>query len=159
MTLINLNLPDDQEFSKNYFSNIRKIELMFDLSLIIDKTLGEKYGNEYITSGVSEYLYYASGAEKSFEKLKSRLSYQDGSKFSFDDNSGLIVKGLLDNKINYNGKPIDYRFRSMLLACNLRNFSAHNLSGMNQVLEESYTLILVMLFSALFFATDTLNSN
>lgn len=157
MNLINMNLPEEQLLTNNYFSNIRKIELIFDLCIVIDKTLFEKFKNEYISSGVAAHLHDLYGTETKPKDLEKKLSYSDGNKFSFSDASEIVAKGLLENKILYDRNPIDYRFRCMLLAWKLRNFSAHNLGGMNQILNNSYTSILVMLFSALFFATDTLS--
>jgi hypothetical protein len=44
----------------------------------------------------------------------------------------------------------------MILVWRLRNFSAHNLSGINSLLNDYYYSILSMLFSALFFAAEIL---
>jgi len=159
MNLINMNLPEEQLLTNNYFSNIRKIELIFDLSIVIDKTLFERFKNKFISGGVATLLHDLYNAEEKPNELIKLLSHSESKIFSFDDVPELVTKGLLDAKILYNGKPIDYRFRCMLLTWRLRNFSAHNLGGMNQILSTSYTSVLVMLFSALFFATDTLNSN
>ena len=157
MNLINMNLPEEQSLTKNNFSNLRKIELMFNLSLIIDKTLSETYQTKYISNGVIQYLFDEVGiSERSPEELLKNLTYADGSEFKINGDPKVVAEGLLNSKVMYKGKAIEYRFRSMLLAWSLRNFSAHNLTGIDQLLMTSYSSMLTMLFSALFFAAEIL---
>jgi hypothetical protein len=157
MNLINMDLPEERSLNNNDFSNIRKIELMFDLGLIVDKTLAQKYRTSYIKEGVLKYLNQVLGiTETTYEALRKNLNYTNGDAFDINADPKIVSDGVLTNAILYKRKPIDYSFRCMLLSWNLRNFAAHNLSGIDDVLKNSFSNLLIMLFSALFFAIDIL---
>jgi hypothetical protein len=157
MSLINMNLPEESSLHNNDFSNIRKIELMFDLGLIVDKTLAQKYGTPLIRQGVIKYLNQVlSIAESTYDKIINNLSYTNGDPFKISADPKIVANALLNNTVLYKKNPISYSFRCMLLSWNLRNFSAHNLSGIDVVLKNSFSHLLTMLFSALFFASEIL---
>jgi hypothetical protein len=157
MNLINLDKHNKKSLTENSFSNLRKIELMRSLSLIVDKTLAEKYGTNTIADGVIQYFVkHIRIPENDSAQLQNVLSYADGDPFLINVNVEHVVNELLAHGVRYKNNPLSYPMTCMLLVWNLRNFSAHNLSGINQLLTNSYHSILSMLFSALFFAAEIL---
>ena len=67
---------------------MRKIDLMRGISLIVDKTLAEKYKTEYISEGVIKYLVDELGiTEDDSSKLHNVLTYSDGRKFLINGNA------------------------------------------------------------------------
>jgi hypothetical protein len=156
MSLINMNLPENSSLHNNDFSNIRKIELIFDLCLVVDKTLAQKYGTRYISGGVIKYLNQVVGIADTHDKLINNLSYMNGDPFDIRADPQIVANGLLSDTVLYKKNPIGYSFRCMLLSWSLRNFSAHNLSGIDVILKNSFSHLLRMLFSALFFASQIL---
>jgi hypothetical protein len=94
--------------------------------------------------------------EKDVESLQKALSFSDGSAFSIAGDAKRIVSEILANGLKYKGENLSYPMKCMILVWRLRNFSAHNLSGINSLLNDYYYSILSMLFSALFFAAEIL---
>jgi hypothetical protein len=84
------------------------------------------------------------------------LSYANGAPFDINADPKIVANGLVNSTVLYKKNEISYNFRSMLLSWNLRNFSAHNLSGIDEMLKSSFSKLLIMLFSALFFAIQIL---
>lgn len=157
MNLINLDKHSRKSLIDNSFSNLRKIELLRSLSLIVDKTLAEKYGTNTIADGVIQYFVkHVRIPENDSAQLQNVLSYADGDPFLINVNVEHVVNELLANGVRYKNNPLSYQMKCMLLVWNLRNFSAHNLSGISELLTNSYYSILSMLFSALFFAAEIL---
>lgn len=157
MNLINLDKHSRKSLTDNSFSNLRKIELMRSLSLIVDKTLAEKYGTDGIDAGAFEYLKdKLSTGEKEIDKFFNAISYSNGNPFKLRGHTERVTKGILANELRYKQKELSYPMKCMILVWGIRNFSAHNLSGINQLLTNSYYSILSMLFSALFFAAEIL---
>ena len=157
MNLINFDTYNSKSLSNNSFSNLRRIELMRTLSLIVDKTLAEKYNTQYIKHGIIKYFGEKSLiTEKDVESLQKALSFSDGSAFSIAGDAKRIVSEILANGLKYKGENLSYPMKCMILVWRLRNFSAHNLSGINSLLNDYYYSILSMLFSALFFAAEIL---
>jgi hypothetical protein len=157
MNLINLDKHDRKSLAENSFSNLRKIELMRSLSLIVDKTLAEKYKTEYMSDGIIRYLVdKLSIPEKDTNQFLKALLYSDGSSFDMGGDADHIASKILADELRYNGNKLSYHMKCMVLIWRVRNFSAHNLSGINQILTNSYQTILSMLFSALFFAAEIL---
>ena len=156
MNLINLDKYDRKPLNQNSFSNLKKIELMRSLCLIVDKTLGETYGTDGIDAGVFKYLKdKLSIGETEIDKFYNAISYSDESSFKMREHAERITRAILSNELRYNQIELSYSMKCMILVWRLRNFSAHNLSGINQLLTDSYHSILSMLFSALFFSRDT----
>lgn len=157
MNLINLDKYDRKPLNQNSFSNLKKIELMRSLCLIVDKTLGETYGTDGIDAGVFKYLKdKLSIGETEIDKFYNAISYSDKSSFKMREHAERITRAILSNELRYNQIELSYSMKCMILVWRLRNFSAHNLSGINQLLTDSYHSILSMLFSALFFAAEIL---
>jgi hypothetical protein len=157
MNLINLDKHDKKSLTNNSFSNLRKIELMRALSLIVDKTLAEKYKTNYISDGVIEYFVHKIGLpEDDSAKLHNALTYSDGTKFLINGSPEEIISELLADGVRYKNYPLTYPMKCMLLVWNLRNFSAHNLSGIDSLLTNSYHSIISLLFSALFLSAENL---
>jgi hypothetical protein len=157
MNLINLDKHGRNSLTDNSFSNLRKIELMRSLSLIVDKTLAEKYGTDEIDAGVFEYLKdKLSIGEEAIDKFIDAISYSNGNSFKMRGLTERVTKGILANELRYNQKELSYPMKCMILVWGIRNFSAHNLSGINQLLTNSYHSIFSMLFSTLFFAAEIL---
>lgn len=157
MNLMNLNKHDKKSLINNSFSNLRKIELMRGISLIVDKTLAEKYKADYISEGIIKYFVSElSIPEDNSSKLRNVLTYSDGTKFLINGNAEDIVSELLSNGVRYKNNSLPYPMKCMLLVWKVRNFSAHNLSGIDYLLSNFYNSILSLLFSALFFAADIL---
>jgi hypothetical protein len=157
MNLINLNKHDKKSLTSNSFSNLRRIDLMRGISLVIDKTLAEKYKTNFISHGIIKYFVNELGiTEDDSTKLQNVLTYSDGRQFLIKGNAEDIVSELLSNGVRYKNKSLDYRMKCMLLVWKMRNFSAHNLSGIDYLLTNFYDSILSLLFSALFFAANVL---
>ena len=157
MNLINLNKHDKKSLTNNSFSNLRKIDLMRGISLIVDKTLAEKYKTDYISDGIIKYFVNELGiTENDSQKLHNVLTYSDGTKFLVNRNAEDIVSELLPNGVRYRNNPLSYQMKCMLLVWKVRNFSAHNLSGIDYLLTNFYNSILSLLFSALFLAANIL---
>lgn len=130
---------------------------MRGISLIVDKTLAEKYKTEYISEGVIKYLVDELGiTEDDSSKLHNVLTYSDGRKFLINGNAEDTVSELLANGVRYRNSPLSYPMKCMLLIWKVRNFSAHNLSGIDFLLTHSYQSILTLLFSALFLSAKIL---
>ena len=157
MNLINLDKYDRKPLNENSFSNLRKIELIRSLCLIVDKTLAEKYGTDGIDAGVFRYLKEKSDiSETNIGLFAKAVSYSDKSQFKMYGHAERIAEGILANELRYKQKELSYSMKCMILVWGLRNFSAHNISGINQLLADYYHSILSMLFSALFFAAEIL---
>jgi hypothetical protein len=157
MNLINLNNLDKKSLTNNSFSNLRKIDLMRGISLIVDKTVAEKYKTEYISDGIIKYFVNELGiTENDSSKLHNVLTYSDGTQFLINGNPEDIVSELLSNGVRYRNNHLSYPMKCMLLIWKMRNFSAHNLSGIDLLLTNFYDSILSLLFSALFFAANML---
>jgi hypothetical protein len=124
MNLINLDKYDKQPLINNSFTILRKIDLLRGLSLIVDKTLSEKYNTEYISDGVIQYFIQKMGMPNDLDttKLQNALTYSDGSNFMINGPTEDVVTELLANGVNYNRSPAPYAVKCMLLAWNLRNF-------------------------------------
>ena len=93
MNLINLDKYDRKPLNENSFSNLRKIELMRSLCLIVDKTLAEKYGTDGIDAGVFEYLKNKlSIGEKEIDKFYNAISYSNKNPFKMREYAERIAK-------------------------------------------------------------------
>ena len=137
MNLINLDKFDRKPLNENSFSNLRKIELIRSLSLIVDKTLAEKYGTDGIDAGVFRYLKEKSDiSETSIGLFAKAVSYSDKSQFKMYGHTERIAEGILANELRYKQKELSYSMKCMILVWGLRNFSAHNISGINQLLAD-----------------------
>lgn len=157
MNLINLDKHDKKSLTNNSFSILRKIDLMRGISLIVDKTLAEKYKTEYISDGIIQYLVQEmSIPENDPTKLQKALTYSDGTPFLISGKAEDIISELLASGVRYKNNPLSYPMKCMLLVWRVRNFSAHNLGGIDYLLTNSYYSILALLFSALFFAANIL---
>ncbi len=157
MNLLNLESFDKEPLNQNPFSNIRKIELMFDLCLIVDKTLAENFRTRFISDGVIEYFVQILSMNENWKKkIKEVLSYSDGTPFNVNGDPEDVVTKLLNNEVYYKGKSISYEMKCMLAAWNLRNFSAHNLRGIENLLGNKSQPIFALLFSAMFLAAEIL---
>jgi hypothetical protein len=72
------------------------------------------------------------------EDWKKLLCYSDGTQFDVNGDPEDVITKLLNNEVCYKGKSISYNMKCMLAAWNLRNFSAHNLTGIDNLLSKKY---------------------
>lgn len=159
MTTLNLENWDKNLLSNNAFFHLKKIGLLFNVSLVVDKVLSEKYGSEYVKEGVFGYLKEVEKiTDTNVHALNTCFNYSNGNPITISsENIENLVPALLNNTISYRGQKTTYRMRAMLAAWNVRNFSAHNLTGIEDLLKTTpYEKIFNLLMSALFFATEVL---
>jgi len=159
MTALNLENWDKKLLANNAFSRLRQVDLLFNLSLVVDKTLSDKYTSEFISEGVFSYLKQVEQiTDANAGALNKCFNYSNGKPLKISEETiENLIPALLNNTITYRGQNTSYRMRAMLAVWNVRNFSAHNLTGIDKLLTTvSYENILNLLMSALFFAIEVL---
>jgi hypothetical protein len=159
MTILNLENWDKRLLANNSFSRLKQVSLLFDVSLVTDKTLSEKFGSKYVSGGVFDYLKQAEQIqEANAGALNLSFKYSNGKQFLISEEPiENVLSALLSNNITYRDGSTSYRMRAMLAAWNVRNFSAHNLTGIEKLLTTTpFENILNLLMSALFFSIEIL---
>jgi hypothetical protein len=156
--MMNIERLKHPKLLSNSFTRLRNVDILFNLSLVVDKVLQEICGKKFISERVFELLKTKKiVSEQDFEDFTSALSYDDGSDFhaASDDPEKAIPK-LLACQVEYHGKSVSPLMASMLAAWNLRNYGAHSIGGGQTITTGRFPETVDILLSALFFAVDSL---
>lgn len=158
MLIINMNKLAHPRLLINSFTALRNIDLLFNLSLIIDKVLQHKYATEYMRNGVPSVLRDVDGIpDRDHQSLLQALTYSDGREFKVNDDPEIVIPALINGQVRYRGKASSPAMTAFLSAWNLRNYGAHNVGGGATVTTTYFTRALNLLFSALFFSVSVLS--
>lgn len=158
MLIINMNTLRYPRLLSNAFTELRSMNLLFNLSLIVDKVLHLKYGTALMGDGVTSVLRHLENIpEKDPPSLLKALSYANGSPFAIRDDPGKVVPALLAGDVKYKGGGLNPPMRAFLCAWNLRNHGAHNVGGGLAASTSNFAQTLDFLFSALFFSVAQLS--
>jgi hypothetical protein len=134
----------------NDFAKMRNRAVIFDLCLVIDEVLRNKYPPaDYIREGV--YNLCKSEAWVPMDKDASQVNSNLNPKVSGDTalQPDIVVPALLDLSLTYRGTQVKEEMSWLLLAWHLRNYGAHDLTPQG-VLVQRYDEIIQALMNALF---------
>ena len=140
------------EIIQNEFTKLKNLDTIFNLCLIVDKVLEEKFHGDSIGANVFNF-YHSRGwvTEKHAGELKKVLK----SDVDLDKDPDNVVKPLLDSSAKYKGSSMNELMSAMILVWYLRNYGGHNIRGQN-VLVKSYQGIIERIFFALLAAVEEL---
>jgi hypothetical protein len=134
----------------NDFAKMRNRTVLFDLCLVIDEVLRNKYPPaDYIREGVYNvsknkgWVVVDKDAYQVNSNLNPKVSGDTAPK------PDIVVPALLDLSLTYKGKPVKEEMSWLLLAWHLRNYAAHDLTP-QAVLVQRYDEIIQALMNALF---------
>jgi hypothetical protein len=132
----------------NDFANMRSRAILFDLCLVIDEVLRNKFPYaRYISDGVFE-LFKSKGWLSS-ETDAGQLNAKLNPKVAGGPLPDVVVPALLNLSLTYNATNITPEMSWYLLAWHLRNYGAHDLKP-QAVLAQRNTEIIQALMNALF---------
>lgn len=154
--LYDLDKNTRRELLQNEFSRLRILDLVFNLSLIIDEVLKEVYrqsmGAKYdrMFQGV---LWYCN-----IKNLIPQADLENYCKNDLkinDEQPDTVIPRLLSKTEKCNGTLIKNEVLSLLIAYHLRNHGGHNIDQQN-ILTYKYDGIIQELFMALFLVVELL---
>jgi hypothetical protein len=147
-TLIQQKKLSRAELVNNEFSRLRNLDIIFNLCLLVDKVLQQRFGKEYISQNIVE-LCRTEGwiSQNDLENLRTQID--------FNNQPDTIIPKLLPLNLTYNSQPLPKELSCMLVAWRLRNYGGHNLKGQS-VLVNNYPDIIMVLMYALMIAINKL---
>lgn len=155
-------LDNDFSILDNDFSRLRNLDLIFNLCLIIDKTLAHRYrpsnvSTWFISDNIKEICEDRGWMKKRdldqfLGELKTRGIYVSGGE---SDDVKKSISALLDMKESYKGKPVKKEVFYMLTVWKLRNLGGHEIKNL-PILAKRFNEILSTLMGALFLAVEAL---
>jgi hypothetical protein len=156
-SIINLETISNVRLLVNAFTRLRNVDLLFNLSLIVDKVLQDVFQGSYIGDGVLRLLRQSEQIPESTKsQLESVLTYQNGNPLKIDDDPDKVIPDLLSRTVRYRGSAVSPRMASLVSAWNLRNYGAHTVGGASAITSTKYRETLELLMSALFFAVASI---
>lgn len=140
-TLIQQKKLSRSELVSNEFSRLRNLDIIFNLCLLVDKVLQQRFGREYISQNIVE-LCRTEGwiSQNDLEDLRRQID--------FDNQPDIIIPKLLPLNLIYNSRALSKQLSCMLVAWRLRNYGGHNLKGQS-VLVNNYDDVVKVLMYAL----------
>ena len=137
---------------ENDFANMRNRAILFDLCLVIDEVLRNKFPSaKYISDGVFDV--FSSKKWLSSEADAGQLNANLNPKVAGGPLPDVVVPALLDLSLTYKGANISPEMSWYLLAWHLRNYGAHDLKP-QAVLVQRNTEIVQALMNALFMSLE-----
>lgn len=141
--------------SDNDFLRMKNRDRIFDLCLVVDKTLSIRFPTAGdISQGVFEFGRHGGFLNISDHNpgdLNGALNPRVAGRRPAPD-PNVVVPALLGGTITYHGNPVAEQFRWLLLAWHLRNFGAHELSPV-PILSDQFAEIVGALMNGLFSVT------
>lgn len=145
------------ETPENYFSKLRNLDMIFNLCLIIDDILRNRFlegysdDKKYISNGIHEYCLRKFNFDyQTFQKEWKHLEKFDRS------NPDKTIPLLLEKREEYNGNVLPKEVYTLMLAHYCRNIGAHSLNE-NSIFVTNYEKIINELMMALFLSIKSIN--
>jgi len=136
----------------NDFANMRNRAILFDLCLVIDGVLRNKFPSaRYISDGVFE-VFKRKGwlsSESNAKQLNANLN----PRVAGGPLPDVVVPALLNLSLTYRGTNVNREMSWYLLAWHLRNYAAHDLKP-QAILVQRNTEIIQALMNALFMSLE-----
>ncbi|MGD0177824.1 MAG: hypothetical protein ABSC50_13475 [Candidatus Bathyarchaeia archaeon] len=139
----------------NDFANMKNRDVLFDLCLVIDGVLRERFPPaSFISYGIYN-LCNSKGWLNTGDRNPSDLNGNLNPMITGrpPPSPQLVVPALLDLTLRYRGSPVRLEMSWLLLAWHLRNYAAHELIP-QQVLVQRYEEIVQALMNALFISVE-----
>lgn len=144
----------------NDYSKLKIIDTLFNLGLIIDQLLEKKFltGAQKNSKNMANAIYNLAlnlgwttvTVDKNPSNMLDKIN-PDPRKGSPDQ----ILPALLNGTATYNGKRMDVKMSSAILAHHLRNYGGHHLEG-NNIFISRYPEVLNMMMNAFFLTIESL---
>jgi hypothetical protein len=139
----------------NDFANMKNRDLLFDICLIVDGVLRERFPPaSFISYGIYNLCSskgWLNSADGDPSDLNRNLNPMITARPPPSPQS--IVPALIDLTLEYRGSPVRPEMSWLLLAWHLRNYAAHELTP-QQVLVQRYEEIIQALMNALFISVE-----
>ncbi|MEO9308127.1 MAG: hypothetical protein ABI342_07445 [Nitrososphaera sp.] len=154
--LYDLDKNTTRNLLQNEFSRLKILDLVFNLSLIIDEVLKEAYRKEL----GSKYDKMFKGVvwfcnKKNLIQQTDLENYCKTDLKINDEQPDIVIPRLLSKTETYNGTLIKKEVLSLLISYHLRNHGGHNIDQQS-VLTSKYDEIIEELFMALFLVVELL---
>jgi len=144
------------ETPENYFSKLRSLDVIFNLCLIIDDILKNRFlekcsdDDKYISNGIHEYC-----KKFNFNYMVFQKKWKQEGKFD-RINPNKTIPILLEKKEKYEGNSLPKEVYTLMLAHYCRNIGAHSLNE-NSFFVTHYQKIINELMMGLFLAIKSIN--
>lgn len=144
------------ESPENYFSKVRSLDMIFNLCLIIDDILKNRFldrapnEEKYISNGIHEYC-----KKFNFDYMTFQKKWRQEGKFD-RMNPDKTIPLLLQKEEKYEGIPLRKEVYTLMLAHYCRNIGAHSLNE-NSFFVTQYQKIIDELMMGLFLAIKSIN--
>lgn len=156
--LISQNYVRTKKLRQNDFSQLRNLNTIFNLCLIVDKLFEYRYlgfpkhKRDSIARNIYNFFdeFRLLGNENNAGDLKGSFT---SAGFNIERTPNYTIRRLLARRMTiiYNGYPISSEMKSLLLVWSLRNYGGHNVKA-QKVLVTKYEKIIEQIMFALFLA-------
>ena len=144
------------ETPENYFSKVRSLDMIFNLCLIIDDILKNRFldsfpdDKKYISNGIHEYC-----KKFNFDYMTFQKNWKQERKFD-RTNPNKTIQLLLQKEEKYEGNSLPKEVFTLMLAHYCRNIGAHSLNE-NSFFVTQYQKIIDELMMGLFLAIKSID--
>ncbi|MGD0449930.1 MAG: hypothetical protein ABSA79_02600 [Candidatus Bathyarchaeia archaeon] len=136
------------DLMNNDFSRLRNLDTIVNFSIIIDKVLQARFGEDYMNRNIEAYSATKGLTKAQLERFKNEKA--------FGDDPDVIIPKLLPATVTFNdGTPVRPEIVCMLIAHKLRNYGSHNLSS-QLIFATQYNQVIEKLMHSLFLAVKEL---
>ena len=144
----------------NDYSELKIIDTLFNLGLVIDQTLEHRFlksapKNQKMMGNAVYQLALHLGWAKQKENKDAREFLNKAKPHPNAGSPDQVLPDYLDGSATYASKPMEYLMRAVFAAYHLRNYGGHHLEG-SDILVNRYNDVLQMVMDAFFVSVESL---